>query len=207
MIRRFLSVCTVSIVALAGCVSNPTATESVLELEPIPATASSVGDSLKFVDQVGGTEMVWTVTEINGDQVEYIDNEGCSWTTTRGDLIRPSLVWKNCGDGEWATGGTDAAKIKGTVWPMMVGNKVTYSQIFYNSKGGRSDKHYARKCKVAGTESIEIGEAALDTYKVTCTQNYSDKLKRTYWFAPGHGLVKRQTGSERKPTENLVRVL
>ena len=111
---------------------------------------------------------------------------------------------ENCGTGDWATGGIRDAKINGDIWPMEVGNKVTYSQRFYNATGFESSTPQQRKCKVESTVSIEVNGNPTDTYKLACTQNYGDKLDRVYWFSPAMGLVKHRKGSANKPEQLLV---
>ncbi|OED36583.1 hypothetical protein AB833_26670 [Chromatiales bacterium (ex Bugula neritina AB1)] len=206
--NRNLCVIVGTALLLAACASNPVEPElaSTSQLEPLPRTLLQLNDTQNFIDEVTGDKVIWTVSAVDGDSITMIDQKNCSWTSP-GDVMQPSDTWENCGSSEWATGGIDGAKIKGDIWPMQVGNKITYSQYFYNSGGDRSGQRHSRKCAVKSMVSVAVGEQMMDAYRLDCTQDYGDKLNRVYWFAPEVGLVKRRTGSSAKPTEELVRVL
>lgn len=194
--------------ALSACASVPVEPElaSTTQLEPLVRIVPQLNDTQNFIDQVTGKKVTWTVSAVEGDTITITDQSNCSWTAS-GDLMQPSDTWENCGDGKWATGGIDGAKIKGSIWPMQVGNKITYSQYFYNAGGDRSGQRHSRKCSVTSMVSVAVGEQMMDAYKLVCSQDYADNLNRFYWFAPEVGLVKRRTGSSTNPTEDLVRVL
>jgi len=170
------------------------------------AETFSVGDTQTYIDEINGKSETWTVDSIEGGLVSQSNEDGCSWTSS-GDPMEPSSEWSNCNSGDWSTGGTKSATGAGKLWPLQVGNKVTFSQIYYNSTGFTASGHARKKCKVTSAETLDISGTAIDAFKVECSQDYGDKLKRTYWFSPEHGLVRYDTGKGSKATKRLVRTL
>jgi len=195
-------------IGLAACVANPSIPEpsSVDPIDPIERPVLELNQVMSFTDEVTGEPVTWTVVASDAGKFTTSDQNGCSWTSS-GDPMEPSVVWENCGSGEWGTGGIMDAKIKGSVWPMEIGKKVTYTQRFYNSTDFESSKSSRRKCEVTTAVSVEIGTDSIDALKLVCKQNYDNNLERVYWFSPENGLVKYRKGSANKPDQLLLRQL
>lgn len=194
-------------VIAAGCVSNPPAADSAAgpQLAPMAQPAFSAGSTLNFTDEIGGDTVTWTVDQVEDGYASMHDQSGCSWVSS--DIMGPSQSWQDCGEGAWGSGRATSLSLKGGLWPLEVGNKVTFTQLFVNGEGQRAPRHSKRSCRVAGTETIAVGEQSLDTFKVVCQQNYGDRLERSYWLSPEHGYVKTQRGSGTNVKERLVRQL
>jgi len=193
---------------LTNCIANPSVPEtpSVNPVDPIERPVLELNQVMSFTDEVTDETVTWTVVASEDGKLTTVDQSGCSWKSS-GDPMEPSVVWEDCGTGEWATGGIKDAKVNGSVWPMEIGKKVTYSQRFYNSTGFESSNSSQRKCKVTSAVSVEVGTGSIDALKLVCKQNYDNNLERVYWFNSENGLVKYRKGSAKKPKQLLVRQL
>jgi len=109
---------------------------------------------------------------------------GCNWTTI-GDWVSPSPSWKDCSkDPKWHSGENRNLTKKGEIWPLKVGNSVSYSYKQINAQGIDTGKK-TRKCKVTDSVNIDVAAGNLDTYKIVCKRiDGSWSETQTFYFSP-----------------------
>jgi len=103
--------------------------------------------------------------EKDGSLEVWRDVGGCTWTRdARYDRIfSPSVSWETCG-------GAGEIRIRskdGNLWPMQVGQTVSYDAVGY-TRGGEGGWVADYDCEVVDAVRIETAAGAFDTYKVEC---------------------------------------
>jgi hypothetical protein len=164
---------------LAGCATGPLLKEEAVAkpLPPMERPERAVG--YKTVQLRDGKEMVSTLVAQTADTQTWSDSLGCRAVVSRVGFA-PAMEFTNC-DG---SSGTQAIKpLRGTPYPLTLGNKWAYSFSGANATGGRWEGQ--RDCEVKGTARIKTGTGEHDTYKVVCEDSAKDwKTIYTYYVAP-----------------------
>lgn len=196
----------VTVVFLGGLLSSA----AVLALD-VPAvsgepTSLKVGETRKTLRLRDGKKVAQTGHRIDQDVVEVRRDDGCSWTNSTADIYGPSLSWNNCSKGKWGSGEIADVHKSGQLWPLAVGNKVSYEYTAIRSDGHRNLSAY-RKCEVTGTEMVKAGGKGYPTYRVECEEhsgsrvyNYSPDVQTTV-------LMKRHKSRGRKQTMEYLKDL
>jgi len=173
--------------ALAGCVMTPAIKESPVtaELAPMVKPTIQAKQRIHEVDNLKAENSYYDYIELNADGSQSgLNKNGCSWDGL-GDLISPALTWKNCSDDpEWHSGKNSDMTKKGEIWPLIVGNTVSYTYTQINALG-KSTGRKTRKCKVQDVVNIDVAAGTLDTYKVVCKRSKGSwSEKQTWYFSP-----------------------
>ena len=113
------------------------------------------------------------------DAIEsYERSDGCSWTrTSRG--FAPATVWSNCP----SSGKSTVTVTDDSLWPLEVGNKITYQMKGNSSLIARAWSS-RRSCEVVGAVKVKIVSGIYDTFKVICKERWGT---RTWWLSPKVG--------------------
>lgn len=163
---------------LAGNAFALTELESITELPPMPGPDSRrIGWEWHFIDQNG---KAGHMRKIAGDdkQASYERTDGCQWTRSTSGFA-PAIKWSNCP----STGSSSVNILKNSLWPLQIGNSITYKVSGNSSLIGRAWSS-RRSCKVNGMVKISIVSGEYDTYKVICEERWGT---RTWWLAPEVG--------------------
>ena len=172
---------------ISGCAVTTSVEEnpSVSELPPMEKPTYSANQRIIELDNVTEKERYYDITEVRSDgSFAGINQNGCSWENY-GDLVSPALSWTNCSDDpEWHSGENRDIKKKGEIWPLAVGNKVSYTYAQINARGENTGRT-TRKCKVDDIVNIGVAAGQLDTYKVTCKRvKGSWSQTHVFYFSP-----------------------
>lgn len=171
---------------LISCASKPIITENPVAAELAPMEQPpAVSRRVYRIDKLTGAEESIEYTNISADGAFVGTNSsGCTWEN-QGDLVSPATSWSNCGgSGEWKSGKNVNIKKKGALWPLVVGNKVTYTYNQVNAFGKQQPKT-KMSCKVAGVANIDVAAGNVDVYKVECLRRKDTwSLTRIFYFSP-----------------------
>jgi len=172
--------------ALTGCATTTTIEEkaATAELQPMEKPAL-VAQRIHQIDKKNGEELYYERIDINADGSNTGRNsKGCSWEGN-GDLIAPALSWKDCGSNpEWIKGENRNLTKKGEIWPLEVGNEVTYRYTQVNALGKEKGRK-TRKCKVASQVNVDVASGNHDAFKVVCKRQDGDwSQTRVWYFSP-----------------------
>lgn len=177
------------LLTLSGCATTTTVSESPasIELEPMEKPTIVAGTRVYQLNKISGEERYHDILEINENGSHSGANQdGCQWSNV-GDHVSPATSWTECGgSGEWSSGENRDIKVSGSIWPLAMGNKVSYNYKQVNAYGDVKKKT-SRKCKVDSQVNIETALGSMDTYKVTCIRRNGDwSNTRVYYFSPDH---------------------
>lgn len=137
----------------------------------------NIGWEWHFIDEKGKPGFMRKVA--GDDEVaSYVRSDGCEWTrTTRG--FAPATDWSTCP----STGKSTVTVLDDSLWPLQVGNKITYQVRGNSSLIGRAWSS-KRSCEVVDTVKVETVGGVYDTYKVICKERWGS---RTWWLSPEVG--------------------
>jgi len=175
---------------LSACAATaPLVQETAVASEMPPMEKPAVAAKTRVVefDNRNGNERYYDILALDSDgNHNGVNVDGCKWSNT-GDHISPALSWSECSDSpEWNSGQHANQKKTGEIWPLAVGNKVTYSYEQVNAQGQNKGKT-SRKCEVLDQVNITTALGTMDTYKVSCFRRKGDWSKtRVYYFSPEH---------------------
>ncbi len=157
------------------------ALEELNPIDNLPPMAGpdkrNIGWEWHFVDEKGKPGFM---RKVGGDDevASYIRSDGCEWTrTTRG--FAPATVWSTCP----STGKSTVKVLSDSLWPLKVGNTITYQVNGNSSLIGRAWSS-KRSCEVVGAVKIKTVAGIYDTFKVICKERWGT---RTWWLAPSVG--------------------
>jgi hypothetical protein len=171
---------------LVSCATTPVIIENPVAAELAPMEKPVVVARRVYqMDLLTGVEESIDYGDSQSDgSYMAIKSNGCTWTND-GDLVAPATSWGNCGgSGQWGSGKNINMEKKGVLWPLAVGNKISYS---YNQVDAYGDKKSKTKmtCKVSGTANIEVAAGNLDVYKVECLRRKDTwSQSRVFYFSP-----------------------
>ena len=119
-----------------------------------------------------------------GNGIRVNEPDGCIWTRSQ-DWFAPSDSFARCGTSkDWHTA---KARVRGegSLFPLRVGNTVTYERRAVSWNGKRSIRR--SRCVVDDTvEVLRPGKGATPAYVVVCNDG---RVRRTTWYAPRKGPV------------------
>lgn len=142
----------------------------------------AIGWQWHYIDQNGKPgymEKVASRTDEDGNELaSYVRSDGCQWTRQVKGLA-PATEWKNCP----SSGKASVEYTGGTIWPLRVGNKFSYSvkgqSSLFAKVWGTS-----RQCTVTSAVRVRIISGEFDTFKVVCKERFGT---RTWWLSPAIG--------------------
>ena len=162
--------------ALSACQGGlPEEMATATELAPMARPEINVGDK-RYSLKDGETEVVTTAVAVNDDGVKFSSSLGCEWTEI-GWGFAPSTQWSNCSP--WKDGTQKITATRGDLWPLKVGNEVSYD-LTGTDTGGDSWKT-TRNCKVEKQARITTVSGEYDTFKVVCRDEWTN---RTWYMSP-----------------------
>jgi hypothetical protein len=163
-------------IIVSGCQATAIKTQPVSkELAVHPVSAQPVGYKRSTKD-MDGTVRTVEVVSVENDLYQYKSTDGYEWT----NLTNPMLPSPTFSGEDWGTGTQKMTNVKGAMFPLQVGNKMSFTVV------GKSDKwpdgwNEVRKCEVESQERVTVVAGDFDAYKVVCK---SEKRTRVYFFAP-----------------------
>lgn len=172
----------VSALALAACQTTSIQEQPAtnVNLAPAERNALAEGEVSKTKRLRNGVELVTTVSLAKPGVYKWEVSDGCYGTSTVGDRFAPSLSWNKCGtNANWNTGTAVINSKSGELWPLKVGNKVSYSLTSTSHTGRTSDN--VRNCEVTAAVNVTAAGKSYDAYKVVCNDRSN---RRTYYYAP-----------------------
>ncbi|MEQ8286261.1 hypothetical protein [Thalassospira sp.] len=164
-----------AVLGLAACqTTNNVVRDTNVNLLSLAKPSLSVGDSYTYYRN--GDKETQTITAENADGFVFTvtegDDIGCV-TEGAGD-INPETKWTNCG----GSNGTQTITKTGDIWPLKVGNTMTYDITGADDKGTWSA---TRNCVVDGIAMVTLGTKTVPTYEVVCKDASNT---RTWFYSP-----------------------
>jgi len=163
-------------IILSGCQATSIKTQPVSkELAAHPVSAQPVGYKRTTKDMDGTVRTAEVISFENG-LYQYQTTDGYEWTNHSNPML-PSPTFSG---EKWGTGEQKMTNVDGAMFPLQVGNKMSFTVVGESDKwpDGWKDK---RKCKVESQERVTVIAGDFDAFKVVCT---SDKRTRVYFFSP-----------------------
>jgi len=176
-----------ALLTLAACQTTSMQEQAVTNTNMAPAERLilSAGDVSEFKRLRNGEEIVSTVSVAKPGVYDWKVSNGCYGTSMASDPFAPTLSWNKCGDSpRWHTGTNTITNKTGELWPLKVGNTVSYSYTSKSHMGRTSDN--MMNCEVEKTANIMAAGKAYDTYKVVCNDRWN---RRTYYYAPSERIT------------------
>jgi len=172
----------VSALALAACQTTSIQEQpaSVSSLAPAERNVLAEGEVSKLKRLRDGVELISTISLAEPGVYKWEVSDGCYGTALASDRFAPTLSWNKCGDNpRWNTGTATIKSKTGELWPLKVGNKVSYALSAKSYRGQTNDN--VRDCEVVGVVSVIAVGKPYDTFKVICNDRFN---RRTYYYAP-----------------------
>ena len=165
--------------ALAACttVGHPGERQATEALAPMVRPEINAGD--KWYALMSGEPLVVTTLSRDNDMVQQRSSDGCQWYMIAWGFAPPA-EWNACDS--IGNGTQKITEIKGDVWPLQVGKKISYS--FYGSNDTGNLWVGKRDCSVADQVRIKTVSGAYETYKVVCDDPWTT---RTWYISPEVG--------------------
>lgn len=190
VLSRGVALAAVTLMATACAVTSTVEENPVAaELAPMQKPVLSAGQRVYQFDQLKNEEKYYEILEIRADGTHVgQSSNGCKWEASS-DHVSPSLSWEECSTNpDWHSGENRDIKKKGEIWPLEVGNKVSYSYTEINAHGKNTGKS-KRSCKVEDTVRIAVSAGELDAFKVVCKRSKGNwSQTRVYYFSPELGM-------------------
>ena len=140
------------------------------------------------LDKVTGKERYHDTPEVRDDGTYIgINNEGCSYEAF-GDFVSPALAWEKCGSNpKWNSGENRNMVKTGEIWPLQIGNKVSYTYTQANALGEEVGTPTIT-CEVIDTLNIDVPAGNYKTFQVDCNRTEKNWSRTaTYYFSPELG--------------------
>lgn len=194
-----------SLTLLPACATRPLLEEQALD-QSLPLVEQpnwSVGHRQVSVDNQTGEENSWEILSVDGDgRVTARSSDGCEWTVP-GEWFAGVERWKNCGG---SNGVRELLKSDGTLWPLKVGNRSSYS---YQMQAEKGDAQYERvKCEVASEARVTVVQGELDVFRIECVRTNEWSIEtRTWYWSPEVGEVKYLRYDNKKGVRRDVDVI
>lgn len=185
-----------SVTALAACAPEVKTEAVQAEMTPMDLRLPVVGDTKVWKEGDGQFQAV--VTSFSGGALTVETSKGCAYTQDAG--FAPSSKWSNCAPFD---DGTQNNTKTGEIYPLAVGNSVSYAVTGSNVKG--NDWSTTRNCSVKGTARVSVPAGTFDTYHVNCKDEWTS---RDYYVSPelGTSVLFRRVGNDasRNTVQELV---
>ncbi len=181
---KALAVAFSSVLALSSCTSISVMTADLMasmgstdevEVDIPPAPQPVYEESDTFVFEVGGVQVVETVTEVNEDVVHWGDDNGNTWATLHDPILQP------ISEIEISRRYSRAAL---SVFPLQKGRTITFT-VFEMPRDG-AERRRVETCVVEGAFRITVKAGEFDTHKVRCKRR---NFYETLYYAPRVGHV------------------
>jgi len=132
-----------------------------------------VGDAYHY----DNPKVTWRVTEVRGDEVDWVADSGETQTTTHNPLM-PAITWRSESRG---SGRRLISDVSGTLFPLQVGNKMTFK-----STVSTDIPPYAWEfdwvCEVTAEAVVDAAAGNFNTYEVKCGRDRPDEV--TFFYSP-----------------------
>ena len=132
-----------------------------------------VGDSYHY----DNPKVTWRVTEVRGDEVDWVADSGETQTTTHNPLM-PAIAWKSESRG---SGRRLISDISGSLFPLKVANKMTFK-----STVSTDTPPYAWEfdwvCEVTAEAVVDAAAGNFNTFEVKCGRDRPDEV--TFFYSP-----------------------
>lgn len=179
-----------TIILAASCAATTEVVENSTsaELAPMARPSLVLNQRVVEINKITDEELHYDITKINDDRTHLgLNGDGCSWKAMN-DFVSPALSWEGCSDDpDWRNGENKNMKKTGELWPLEVGNEVTYTFDQHNARGEKKGT-ISRKCTVEDVVNIEVGNEKLDTFKVVCKREEGGWWKTNVsYFSPRKG--------------------
>ena len=166
----------VSVALVSGCKTASIKTQPVSKkLAAHPASAQPIGYT-RTTKSLKGKIRDGELVAVEGELYRYKTSDGYEWT----NYTNPMLPSPTFSGADWGTGTQKMTKVEGAMFPLVVGNKMSYTVKGKSSKNtkGWSDN---RKCEVKSQERVQVEAGEFDAFKIVCN---SEWRQRVYFFAP-----------------------
>lgn len=174
MHRNIIKALVVTTVCL-GLVDCQTTEQNVaataIELQPMKMPDYSVGTHWMFTN--GSKTGPITILSKDTDQTTIRSVVGCTYTRKGRNLFMPPSTWQDCA---WGSGTAEVVEKGGSMFPLQVGAKQSWTWNGSNSRGWTFDG--ARDCEAIGAERVTIKAGAFDTFKVVCVDTWTGGSRR-----------------------------
>jgi hypothetical protein len=185
MLRSSITILAVALASLgvAACQSTEQKVAATsIDLPPMDMPSHPVGTN--WVISNGKVKGPLTIAAKDGNGETIQSPTGCSYTRSAKNMFAPSSVWKGC---EWGSGEAKVAAVAGSMFPLRVGARQTWTW------SGSSDRGYAfdgaRECEAVAAERVTLAAGSFDAYKVVCTDTWRDGSRTITWYvAPSVGM-------------------
>jgi len=164
-----------ALLGLAACqTTNNVVRDTNVNLLSLDKPSLSVGDSYAYYRN--GNKETQTITAENADGFVFTVTEGdeAGCVTEGAGHISPDTKWTDCG----GPGGTQTITKTGEIWPLKVGNTMTYGVTGKDAQGTWST---TRNCVVEGVAMVTLGTKTIPTYEVVCKDDWNT---RTWFYSP-----------------------
>ena len=168
--------------ALASCANNPGTGPATAKLDPAPQPTFAVGD--KFVWETKNGQVTDEIMSISNGNIVWQRSDGSAWITAT-NFALPATRWSDPTNDGAGNGEQKASEIKGAMFPLKVGNKMSMRVK------GKSDKHpegwdQRRNCEAKSQENITVPAGSYDAFRVVCE---SGRRKQTFFYSPKLGQI------------------
>lgn len=174
---RNSTVVALALVALAGCATPEVRVPVSAPLAEVPYAAPPMGRQFTQRNQDGRLD-VWTVAEIDGEQVVFDIDGG------RREVM-PTPFWSSV---EWrfdsTTGHSRNEGDPKALYPLRIGSRAEWTRVGVN-KGQPFNSQV--RCEVKDQVRVAVPAGEFDTYEVACTSGSNREqpsATNTYFFAP-----------------------
>jgi len=177
----------VSSILLFACAAKPLINDApaINALAPMENPGLTLNQRVYSLNKKTGNEVYHVATSIDENGfVSGVSDGNCTWKS-RAEGVAPTFWWKNCGDNpQWASGENRGLSKQGELWPLTVGNTVSYSYELIDATG-KSHGSRQMNCEVDSQVSVDVAAGLLDAFRVVCKTQEGSNLKTDYhYFSP-----------------------
>jgi len=200
MEKQYQLLCLVTValcgIILSGCqAGGGVKTEPVSAVMPAyPVKPNAVGYT-RTTKSIKGKVNTTKLVSVEGDLYNFESSSGATWTNYANPIL-PSPQWTA---EEWGTGSQRLENVKGAMFPLEVGNKMSFNVVGESTKypdGWREN----RKCEVVAQELVTVEAGDFDAFKVVCNDQWR---KRTWYFSPAvNDIVWSRSIHKENPEQN-----
>ncbi len=166
----------VSSAVLSGCkASNINTTPVGKELAAYSVSPQAL-NYVRTTKDLKGKVRSAELHSIENDLYHYKTSDGYAWA----NYLNPMLPSPTFSGEDWGTGTQEMTKVKGAMFPLVVGNKMSYT-VKGESTKWPDGWNETRKCEVKSQERVTTEAGEFDTFKVICN---SEWRQRIFYFAP-----------------------
>lgn len=184
-----------------GGKGHPDTRQLSTDLAPVKAPILTRLRSMRIQNLLDGETQRLRISP-TGQGIRVREPGGCVWTRSH-DWFAPSDSFARCGTSKnWHTAQARVRRI-GSLFPLQVGNSVTYERKAVSWNGKRSTRRTS--CEVE--EAVEVlrpRQGAIPAFVVACDDG---RVQRTTWYAPGEGpIAYREIDRDRRVRSAWLRI-